>query len=285
VDVVAAARSLPMLGERRVVIVLRAERWLKPKRAGGAKDGDDENDEETTPGAPKKEDAGDFSAIEAYLEAPSEFSVLLFVAADIDRTRRLTKRLLEKSLVTEFAGLSLGGQQARPQDVAAAADQWVREELTRVGRAIDRDAARLLAVRAGGDISKLRGDVERLLLFIGTRKTISIDDVMEVVSEGDVDDDWAVVNAIAAGDTARALSETGRRLDRGDSPHQMLGQLRWWVSARLSEGEPRRVKPAIDALLRTDLALKSSGGDGRVLIERLVVELTGKPLPQRGGWR
>jgi hypothetical protein len=65
----------------------------------------------------------------------------------------------------------------------------------------------------------------------------------------------------------------------------MLGQLRWWVSARLSEGDSGRVKPAIDALLRTDLALKSSGGDGRVLIERLVVELTGKPLPQRGGWR
>jgi len=38
-------------------------------------------------------------------------------------------------------------------------------------------------------------------------------------------------------------------------------------------------------LLRTDLALKSSGGDERVLVERLVVELTGRPLPaQRGRW-
>jgi hypothetical protein len=43
------------------------------------------------------------------------------------------------------------------------------------------------------------------------------------------------------------------------------------------------VTPAIDALLRTDLALKSSGGDSRVLVERLVVELTGRPLP-RTGW-
>jgi len=36
--------------------------------------------------------------------------------------------------------------------------------------------------------------------------------------------------------------------------------------------------------LRTDLALKSSGGDERVLLERLVVELTGKAL-SRSGWR
>src|SRR4029079_16358455 len=95
----------------------------------------------------------------------------------------------------------------------------------------------------------------------------------------------SVVNAIAAGDPPSALREAGRRLDRGDSPHALVGQLRWWVSSRLSEGDPDRVRPAIDALLRTDLALKSSGGDDRVLIERLVVELTGRPLPARRGWR
>jgi hypothetical protein len=55
----------------------------------------------------------------------------------------------------------------------------------------------------------------------------------------------------------------------------LLGQLRWWVSNRLVERSPERVRPALDALLRTDLALKSSGGEDRVLIERLIVELAG----------
>jgi hypothetical protein len=32
----------------------------------------------------------------------------------------------------------------------------------------------------------------------------------------------------------------------------------------------------MDAVFRTDLALKSSGGDPRVLLERLVVELCGR---------
>ena len=34
--IVQAARTLPMLGDRRVVLVLRAERILKPKRRGKA---------------------------------------------------------------------------------------------------------------------------------------------------------------------------------------------------------------------------------------------------------
>src|SRR6185295_7773070 len=102
-----------------------------------------------------------------------------------------------------------------------------------------------------------------------------------VTAEADVDD-WAVVNAIGDGDAARALRETGLRFDRGDSPHQLVGQLRWWVSTRLAPAAPDRVKPAIEALLRTDLALKSSGGDTRVLVERLVVDLTGRPIPK--GW-
>jgi len=36
---------------------------------------------------------------------------------------------------------------------------------------------------------------------------------------------------------------------------------------------PNRVAGAVDALFRTDLDLKTSGGDPRVLLERLVVEL------------
>jgi hypothetical protein len=56
------------------------------------------------------------------------------------------------------------------------------------------------------------------------------------------------------------------------------------VSNKLVAADAQRVKPALDALLRTDLALKSSGGDDRVLVERLVVELTGRPVPsQRWG--
>jgi DNA polymerase III delta subunit len=45
------------------------------------------------------------------------------------------------------------------------------------------------------------------------------------------------------------------------------------------------VKPAVEAVFRTDIALKSSAGDPRTLIERLVVEMceerTGTKRPVR----
>jgi DNA polymerase III delta subunit len=122
-------------------------------------------------------------------------------------------------------------------------------------------------------------------LFVADRKAITVADIEEVSADAStVQDDWAVTNAISAGDAARGLRELALRFERGDSAHGIVGQLRWWVSNQLASGAPDRVKPALDALLRTDLALKSSGGEDQVLLERLVVELTGRPVQRGGGF-
>lgn len=279
IDIAAVARVFPMLGDRRIVIVLRAERLLKPKRAGKATDVDDGDE------TPESESIGvDLTPLDDYLNQPVPSTTLLFVATEIDRSRRFTKRLIEKALVTTFAGLNAGDTSGR-REVRRAVAQQMREEIERRDRTIDPEALQLLVERSGSDISKLRGDVERLLLYTEGQRRISREDVEETVSiDSSVEDEWAIVNAIADGDAARALRETALRLDRGDSPHALIGQLRWWVSTRLSQGAPERVKAAIDALMRTDLALKSSGGDERVLIERLVVELTGRAVPRQTAW-
>lgn len=275
VDISASANVFPMLGDRRIVIVLRAERFLKPARAARSTDtaGDEEVDE------PTEGSALDPAPLEAYLESPSPFTTVVFVAAAIDKTRRLTKRLLDKAQHVEFAGL--GGDNARERrDARQEAGVQIREQLEAAGKAIDPAALQMLVDRSGGDISKLRGDVERLVLYTEGEKKITRGDVEEVVvAETDVDD-WAVVNAIGDGDAPRALRETAHRFDRGDSPHAMVGQLRWWVSQRLAASAPDRVKPALEALLKADLALKSSGGEDRALLERLVIELTGRPIPK-----
>ena len=41
----------------------------------------------------------------------------------------------------------------------------------------------------------------------------------------------------------------------------ILGQLGWFVREKLVMSDPRRVRPAVEAVFRTDLELKSSGGD------------------------
>lgn len=280
IDVAASARVLPMLGDKRLIIVLRAEKFLKPKRASKAA-----AEEEPAEGADAQEDAAaDLAPLEEYVDAPSTSTVLVFVASDIDRTRRFTKKLIEKALITECGGLGADSGPGR-REARGAAIAWLQGELSREGRQIDIPAAQVLVDQSGTDITRLRGDVERLVLYTEGQSRITREDVLEVVaSTTTVDDEWAVVNAISAGDAGRALVELGRRLDRGDSPHALLGQLRWWVSSRLVEGDADRVKPALDALFRTDLALKSSGGDERVLLERLVVELTGRPVQTQGRW-
>ena len=274
VDIAASASVFPMLGDRRIVIVLRAEKFLKPARKSSAVSDEEAEETEDAEGG----GALDTAPLEAYIDRPSPSSCLVFVAAGVDRTRRFSKRLLEKSSWVELEGLA-GDNAAERRDARRdAADQMVRE-FKMAGRTIDPAAVQVLVDRAGGDISKLRGDVERLLLYTEGRTAITKADLDDVVSvETDVDD-WAVVNAIGDGDVGRALRETALRFDRGDSPHQLLGQIRWWVSQTLAKGAPERVKSAVDALLRTDLGLKSSG-DSRMLVERLVVELTGRPVPR-----
>jgi hypothetical protein len=84
-----------------------------------------------------------------------------------------------------------------------------------------------------------------------------------------------VTNAIQRNNAPEALKHLGLALEGGAVPYMVLGQLAWFVRERLSMSEPKRVPAAVEALFRTDLDLKSSGGDPRVLLERLVTELCG----------
>lgn len=284
VDIIASARTPSMLGGPRIVIVMRSERLFKPKRGGG-KAAEASVEEEAAPisddGAPTE--PLDLGPIEDYLNAPVEGTTLVFVASDVDGTRKLTKRVKEAAQVVDCSGPETRTANDRRQAVVDMRAN-VLKQLEDLGTAIDKPALELLVDRTGLDVNLLRGAVERLQLYSQGRKSISIEDVREVVGAHAFVDDWAVTNAIENGDAGKALRALSLRFENGDSPHGIVGQLRWWVSTKLAEGEPDRVRPALEALLRTDLALKSSGGDERVLLERLVVELTGKAL-SRTGWR
>ena len=282
VDIIASARTPSMLGGPRVVVVLRAERLFKPKRGGKAAESADD-DAETAGEESGSGDPLDVGPIEDYLAKPVDGTTLVFVASEVDGTRRITKKLKELAQVVTCGGLVTRTAADRREAVLAAKTHG-QQALTELERTIEPAALQLLLDRTGLDITQLRGAIERLLLYTNGAKNITLDDVREVVGEHAFVDDWAVINAIGEGDAGRALRALALRFDRGDSPHGIVGQLRWWTSSRLAEAEPDRVRPALEALLRTDLALKSSGGNDRVLLERLVVELTGKALA-RTGWR
>jgi DNA polymerase-3 subunit delta len=238
--VVDAARTLPMMVPRRIVMLLHGERLLEPKK-------DNESTER------------DLEALETYIKAPVETSCLVIVA-NLDKRKRLAKLLLSKAAVVECNG---------PADVAEAA-KWVRDRVAQDGMSIDARVARLVAERVGPDIARLRTDVERLMLYAAGTKAITADDVLEVVGPATSQDNWGVTNAIERGAAADALRELGLMMDDGAVPYMILGQLAWFVRTKVPAP---RVTAAVEAVFRTDLAIKTSAGDPRTLLERLVVEL------------
>ena len=240
-QVVDAAATLPMMAARRIVVVRRAERCLAPKRES-------------------RSSAADLAAFEAYLADPYPHAVLVLVAADLDKRRRTTARLL--AAATRVTGDSLAS--------VADAERWVRRRVSAAGRSIEPAAARLVAARAGPDLPRLRGEVERLLLFVGDAPTVGADDARMVAGPAAAHDDWAAARAIERGQTAAALREIALMMESGAAPYMVLGQLAWVVRTRMPN---HRIAGAVESLYRTDLDIKSSAGDHRVLLERLVVEL------------
>lgn len=271
--IVESARLLPMMADRRVVTVLRAERILKPKRRGRAEP------EEEADGA---EEPSDTDVLESYVRDPVPQTTLVLVATDVDRTRKLYKTLHKHATIVECWGLKGIARDPRKvqgwelERIAREAAALVTRTVKEAGRTIDSAGARLLAVRAGADIATLRGDLDRLLLYVGDRKAITLADVQEIASGETLQDDWALAEAIVRRDAPEALRQLALALESGSVPYMILGQLGYCVREKVAGADARRVPAAVEALFRTDLDLKSSGGDPRVLLERLVAELCGR---------
>jgi DNA polymerase III delta subunit len=147
-----------------------------------------------------------------------------------------------------------------------------------VGLEIDRQAVARLVDLAGNDPGRLRADVDKLLLFAAGSGRVTLDHVSAIagapVHHGD---DWALVRALEQQNAAVALRELQAALDHGGVPFAILGQIGYAVRTPPPRGRcpARRVPAAVDAIFRTDQAMKSSGGDPKVLLERLIVELCG----------
>jgi DNA polymerase-3 subunit delta len=243
--IVAAARTLPMMSPRRVVAVLQAETLLAPKRESEAA-------------------ARAMEQLEELLARPEPTTTLVFAARAVDRRGRIFKKLQQQATIVECGVLADLGD----------AERWVRTRVAAAGAAIEPAAARLVAQRAGVDVKRLRADVDRLLLYTLGQKQISSGDVRDVTGPAALQDDWAMTNAIEAGQAGEALRQLALMLDAGAPPEKVLGQLAWLVRSKFPGVAPSAVAPAVDAVFRTDGDLKRSAGEPRILLERLVVELS-----------
>ncbi len=265
-NVMQIVRTPPMMAMRRAVVVAQTEKLLPifkqgdgdapaPEPRAGAKKG------RRTPARGAGE--AELDALSAYLDAPAPDCALVFVAGD-----KLNGALKAAKLIEAHAAVV----PCDPLEGAGRAAAWVRTAAEGEGVRVDPAAAALLASLSGGDIGRLRAEFERALLFASGGGIITEAAVREVVGAPTTQDPWAMTNAIERGDGATALRELAMKLDAGEFPFMILGQIGWYARTKT---RATRVAPAVEAVFRTDLALKTSRGDPRVLLERLVVELCG----------
>ena len=238
-----SAQTLPMMAPRRIVIVLEAEKLLMPKPGKAA-------DEEQ-------------ARLEAFIGTPPRHATVVFVCGPLDMRRKMPKLLAKVAQVVDCGTI----------ENEADADLWVKTRAARDKITLEPAAVRALVERAGLDLVRLRAGLERVAMYAMGQPTVTVADVRQVVPAGpQVEEDFGIANAIRNGDAPEALRQLAASLDGGAVPFVLMGQLRW-----VAEKMPtQRVRPAVDAVFRTDLALKSSGGDPRILLERLVVELCGE---------
>lgn len=252
---VDAARTLPMMAPRRIILVLNAERLLFPSR-------------ET------QQTERNLEVLAVYFASPEPHATVIFVASMLDRRRRIAKLLLEHATIVQCGSIESVDEARRWVKQRAAAQSMTIEPsgiALLVDRATRQGPNREVLIDAGG----LRADTDRLLLYAMGETVATLGHVNDIIGVATSKHAFAVTNAMERGATAEALRELALLFDSGAVPVMVLGQLGWFVRSKLHGPQ---VRTAVEAVLRTDLALKTSAGDHRVLLERLVVELCDEKL-------
>jgi DNA polymerase-3 subunit delta len=274
-----------------------------------------------TRGAKKEE----FAALDAYFKSPNPQALLIFVAdhlripsdprrmdmQDKDRYERIRETLGDWCGIVELARVD-----------EADALRWIAAEAKRRAVTIEADAARELADALGADMMLIAQEVEKLVLFVGPKKLVTLGDVETMVLAAKQRSLYELTDAISAKDRARALSLLHGLLNASDGGEdsaighlymlartfrQMLVILEknvrdsraiWqalWQGFRMPPfaaedviRQARRYKSrreltrALRLIARADLELRSQPPDKRLVLERLVLDLASEPKPAVG---
>ena len=213
VEAFRTARTLPMMGARRLVIVREIE---------------------------SASDAF-FEAAVAYLAAPVAEAVVVLqgqkfpkvVKGGSDWGQRIRKGIGAGLLVRLAA-----------KDVRPAA--FAQECAAGLGKRLSSSDARLLVEVVGEDLARLTQEVTKLSLYVGDEPVIGADDIhaaTALLAEAVI---WDLTAAIAAGNVELAIESLHRLQDGGDDPRRLLSMIAWQardllrLHARVVAGVPER---------------------------------------------
>ncbi len=126
----------------------------------------------------------EFESIEQYAKSPNPDALLVFIAdhisipADARRMEMQDRERYERIRETlgEFCGIV---ELARVEENEAV--RWVIDTAAAQDVKIEQDAARELVDALGGDMMMVAGELEKLVLYVGEKKRITLGDVETIV--------------------------------------------------------------------------------------------------------
>jgi len=250
------ARTLPMMSPRRVIVVHEADRLLAPKRGKNDEDGEPE-----TPKKGKRVAITPAEELEAYIEKPEPMTTLVFVSGPLDANRRVVKLLCRHADIVDCGTLH------DPREAAI----WITKRLEKDELTIEPKAIGLLLQTTGLTLGKIRPEIEKLVLYAAGESAITVAHVRDlVIPQEESEGTFALMDAVQNSNAPRALREVSALIESGVQPPVILGQLR---AATIRLRGDARVKSGLEAVFRTDVAIKSASGTPQYLLEALVVEL------------
>ena len=254
--ILSSARTLPMMSDRRVIIVHESDRLLAPRRG--------KDEEQTLPDVElRKGRRGSTPAeeLEAYVQNPEPMTTLVFVAGPLDANRRIVKLLRKHADSVDCGSLE------DPREAAI----WIQKRLEKDELTIDPKALTLLLQTTGLSLARIRAEIEKLVLYVTGESTVTAQHVRDlVVPQNESEGVFELIDAVRNGNTVKALREIAALIDAGEPPFVILGKLR---AAAIQLRSEARVRAGLDAVLKTDIAIKSSAGTPQHLLECLAVEL------------
>ncbi len=269
----------------------------------------------------------EFAALAKYFRSPNPQAVIIFVADfvripsdvrrmemdDKNRYERIKETLGEHCTVVELARVN-------EED----AMRWVGATAQQQGVKVDPDAAHELVDALGADMMLIASEMDKLLLYVPPRPSITLGDVETMVLGAKQRSLYELTDAISLHETARALVLLQGLLNSSDAGEdaaighlymlartfrQMLVILEknvrdsraiWqalWQGFRMPPfaaddliKQARRYKGrreltrALRLVARADLELRSSPPDKRLVLERLVYDLASPPQPASPAW-
>ena len=278
-DAIAAAEQLPLMSERRVVVVKNLN------KLEGRKKFDDAEDDDVSLAA---------QVLMDYLQRPVATSVVIFTSDDIDKRRKYAKLLLTGAAY-EFKPLQ---QKELPA--------WIRDYLRALDIEIDPAAISLLTVALASDLVTVKNELNKLAaaalpsrrvttglveqLSRRSREHMNWDLTDSIVSRNrrqavrvlrDLLDDGVepvLLTAVIAG-TFRRMGLAKELLMRGASSGEIFSEVRVPsfkqrdYLAMLNRIDPHNLSQMIQRIAETDLAIKTSKATPRMQMEMLVCEL------------